>query len=229
MDVNAITVKTHRVTHTDNSTYPDANILADLVLLDAEMIAYVLKVQGYREVNGKEVYSDLISTTGLNKGDSGYNGEYSFPLDFLKLKRIEVKFTGADSLPTVIYDPSGNTSSEYETPSDNFDTSNPNIRFDHGSYFIRPLPTATVLGGIHIWYEKRQAALSSGSDIPSLEPSFHRIYPLLLAKEYSQENPDKYNKLWDDEIAKILREIANFYRTKFRFKKELSTQFISFK
>ena len=227
MDITAIAAKVRRITKTDTNTYSDANILADLNMLEAEMLSFILKIQGYREVGGNEVYTDLVSTTGLVNGDNGYNGEYSFPDDFLKLKRLEVKFSGVDSLPTTLYDSSDNTHSEYEQAGDGFVT--PHVRFDRGSYIIRPLPTANVSSGIHIWYEQRQAALTLLSQTPILEKSFHRIYPLLLAKEYAQENPDKYNQLWDVEIDKLKRAIANHYRTKFKFKKEITVEKVSFK
>lgn len=228
MNVAEIIAKTHRLTHTDTNTYTDANILADLNQLQKEMTIAILKLQGYREAFATEAYLNLVSTTGLTVGQVGYNGEYPFPDDFLKLKRIEVKYSGNQSIPTVLYDYSANSNSEYEDSGDSFTEDEPNVRFERGSFFIRPLPDTTVSGGIHIWYEQRQDVLVAGST-PALQEDFHRIYPLLLAKEYAQENPEKYNQLWDTEIFEIKREMATYYRKKFPYTKTFSTQSTSYK
>lgn len=226
MNVAAITAKTHRLTKTDTNTYTDANILIDLNLIEAELAVFVLKVQGYRDFQGNKTTCNLVSVTGLSAGSIGYNGEYPFPDDFLKLKRLEVKYDDS-SIPVLLYDQSTNQYSENEDPGDGFSSSTPYVRFDRGSYFIRPLPTTSVTGGIYLEYEQKPTVLTTGT--PCLDTSFHRIYPLMLAKEYSQENPEKYNQLWDVEIEKIKREIANFYRKRVNYTKEITTYHESYK
>lgn len=222
MTVAEITAKVHRLTKTDNATYPDTDILIDLNLVQGEMVMDILKVQNYRNFETTQAYTDLISTTGLSEGDVGYEGEYPFPTDLLRPKRIEVKFDGEDSTPVLVYDSSENTKSEYEDLDENWKETKPYVKIERDSYFIRPTPDTTVTDGIHIWYEPRQSDVTTGT--PLLEVNFHRIYPLLVAVEFGLEKPDRFNPNWELQIEKIKRDIFSHYRNKFNYRKTLIPQ-----
>ena len=196
------------------------------------MFMEILKAEGYSNSGYGEATHDLLSTDGLSSGDLGYDGEYPFPSDFLKPLRAELTYsTSTDPTKAIIYDISDSLISESDEDviNSNFSQNSPYIRFGRDSFFIRPLKTTTgdITGGIHIWYTARQSELEAG-DTPVLEANFHRIYPLLLAKEYAMRDSDKYNALWDREIKKLMDDIRSFYRRRFKFQKVLSTQTYNF-
>lgn len=203
-----------------NSTKVSDSYLTTGINLDhGELIQDVLDARGDINFNVNEAYTDLISTSGLSAGSTGYNGEYTWPTDLIKPQRIEVSFDGTYYYPAKVYDINDPLSqSEFNSTQiqTSFYQNNPYVRFERNSYFIRPLKTTTgnVTNGIHIWYEQRQSSLTS-SDTPTIEPNFHRLYVLMgvlrimrrFRKEYSLNDREEMRV----EIASLRAKFINFY------------------
>lgn len=220
MNVTAITAKTHRLTKADTTTYPDANILIDLNMIVHETNLKVLRWQGYKDFAGNTAKLDLADWTAVAEGALGYNGEVPFPDDLLDLVKLEIKYD-EEMLPVTVYSRYETSYSENDNINDNFSTSNPLVRFERGSMFLRPIPSEAVTGGLIIEYKQRQEALTTGTDVPLLEESFHRYFPLKLALEYASENPEKYNALWSADIEKIERDMKNYYTNRLHFQQRI--------
>ena len=218
MNVAEITAKTHRLTKTDNTTYSDANILIDLNLIKNETNLKVLRWQGYKDFAGNIAYLDLADWTAVSEGQLGYNGEIPFPTDLLDLVKIEVKYDD-EMKPVTVYSRYETEYSENENINDNYSTENPQVRFERGSIFLRPIPSKAVVKGLIIEYKQREGALTTGT--PLLEQSFHRYYPLKLAIEYGLEHPEKMNSNWEIEILKIERDMKGYFTNRLHFQQRI--------
>lgn len=205
--------------NTNSAKASDDYLLTGINIDYGELVMLALKARGDHNFQIEESYTDLISTSGLTAGQSGYNGEYSWPTDLIRPIRAEVSFDGSTYNQCTVYDISDNrNTSEFNATQINgtFGEQNPYIRFERNSYFIRPLKTTAgnITGGIHIWYEKRQTALTE-SDTPAIEPNFHRLLALMgtarlmrkFRKEYSVNDR---NEIYT-EIAKLKSDFSNFY------------------
>ena len=221
------------LTDSDSTSFPDADKLRGLNIDQGDAMAIMLSAKGYKKVNETEYYTDFISTSGLTAGQNGYNGEYAFDSNFIKITRAEVTFPNAtEPLPCSIYDLSKNGYSEYNQNSiqDTFYETNPAIRMTRTTYFIRPLNTgATVANGIHLWVEKRQTDLTSESDNPILDPIFHRWYVLKQALRFGRFREGISRSDLEGELADYESKIKNFYKVIDKSLKTLNIRKINFR
>jgi len=222
MTVAQLLSRSYRLTNTNSTTFLDGNatnVLADLNTLYGQRILDILRIQTDRNASQTEVKTDLVSVTGLSAGDNGYNGEYAFPTDLLKPVRVEVSYDGTTWNPCKTYDVNEKDGSEhYQTDiNNNFDTSEPYVRFDRDSFFIRPVPTATVSNGIHIWYEQRQSDLTTGS--PTFETNLHDILAYDLAELEALMHSSKYDYKWwkyfKEKKGECEARFFEFYQSRF--------------
>jgi len=222
MNVASLLTKAYRLTNTSVSTFLDANstnVLADLNQAYGHRTLQILGVRQDLNHNIEESYTDLKDTTSLVAGDNGYNGEYAFPPDLLRPVRVEVSFDGLSWRPCDIYDINENPTSEFNDVSVG-STSSPYVRFERDSYFIRPLlETGTnVTNGIHIWYEKRQTDMTTGS--PEFESNLHDVLAYDLAELEVLMHPDRYDNNWKNSFYKKKQDMEdmfnNFYKNRFK-------------
>lgn len=231
MNVTALYAEIRYVGKTDSTSFPDADILVGINLHIAEVIQDILRVQTERNTTGTTVKYDLINTTGLAEGSTGYNGEYPFPTDLLRPIRLEVSYDGVSYKPASVYDMAGNDNSEQDQTDNTFPGSggDPAVRFMRDSFFIRPLhASTTVSNGIIVWYEQRQAALTSGSETPPFESNFHEILVFKGLLRYAQRYPEKYNPLWTQKLMEIQLAMKEFYKNRFKKNKRLTPSYESF-
>jgi len=226
MQLSEIRTQTRFYTKTTTSTFGDTDLDREANNANDFFVMELLKVQGYTNLSGTEVDTDLVTTSGLVAGDNGFNGEYAFPTDLLKPTRFEVNYssTGTPRRCT-IYDMSENSSSEYDEDSiqSQFSESSPYVMFYRNGYRIRPVndDTADVTDGIHIWYEKRQDTMSNDTDTPVFEANFHNLVPLKTAKAYALRHPDKYNPAWAREYKDLFDGFQAFYRNRISIKRQV--------
>ncbi len=226
MNVAATLSKAYRLTNTNATTFLDGNatnVLAELNICYGHRTLDILKVRQDLNSQIQEVTTDLVSTSGLVVGDLGYNGEYPFATDTLRPVRVEISYDGITWLPCSIYDIGENKSgSEHEEDSiqDTFSEDDPYVRFERDSYFVRPLKTTTgnITAGIHLWYEKRQDDLTTGS--PEFETNLHDILAYDLADLERLMHPGKYSDTWRNDFAiayaKIESRFNDFFKNRFK-------------
>jgi hypothetical protein len=214
MNVASILTKAYRITNTNSTTLLDGNstnVLADLNTAYGHRTLMILKVKQDLNHNIKEVYTDLKSTSGLVAGDLGFNGEYPFESDTLRPVRIEVSYDGLTWKPCTIYDINENNLSEHDDVNDGFSEENPYVRFERDSYFIRPVKedAGDITAGIHIWTEKRQSDLTTGS--PLFEQNLHDVLAYDLAEQELLMHPAKYSNEWRNDFRTKKAELDSLF------------------
>lgn len=222
------------LTNTNSTTLTDADILTMLNVKYGHRILDILKVQVDKNASMEESYTDLVSSTGLVDGDNGFNGEYSFPSDLLRPVRVEVKFDDT-FIKAEVYDLPDNGKSEWQESeiNDRFNKLRPYVRFERDSFFIRPLTTTSVTGGIHIWYEKRQESLTSLTETPDFEQNLHDILAFDIAELEALRHPERYTTEWRNAFqvmkAEVERRFLDFEKNRFKRNFQMKPKFISYK
>lgn len=215
--------------NTNDVKVPDSYLLTGVNLDYGEIVMDIFRVKTDFNFQAEESYTDFLDSSALVAGDTGYNGEYPFPTDLLKPIRVEISYDGTNWRPAKFYDladnwresetaGADNVGSSVEYP--NYSETKPFVRFERDSFFVRPLnEDATVTGGIHIWYEKRQDALTA-SDTPLFEANYHRLLVLKGALRIMRKFKKDY-KISDrnelrGEINDLRERMLQFYQTRFK-------------
>lgn len=231
MTVATLTTLVHDLTNTNSTTFADASILTELNRRYGQRILDILHCSVDVNASIKEVTTSLVSTSGLTVGDLGYRGEYPFPTDLLRPVRADISFDGTSWYTADIYDLNDNGTSEVTEDSINsvFSQSEPAVRFEHDSYFVRPVKDTTgdITGGIHLWYEKRQTDLTTGS--PDFEANLHDILAYDVSKLEFIKHADKYsanviNNFYTD-FREVEKRFFQFYKDRFRRNMKFSLDF----
>lgn len=229
MNVTALTNEIHWKTNTNSTTFPDADILIGLNLHTAQIVMDIIRVAVDVDATEEEATTDLIANA--IEGQTGYNGEYSFPDDLLRPTRAEITYDGITSVPCKIYDLTENDSSEYKTEAltASFSKEQPYVRFDRGSYIIRPIPEVNVTKGFHIWYEARQSAMAEGEDKPMFISDYHELLAFMGAERRAEKFPDIYNPLWTSRRQELKMNMLEFYKNRYKRRLVMKPKYESFK
>lgn len=218
------------LTNTNSVTLEDADILTILNIKYGHRILDILRVQVDKNANISESYTNLVSLTGLVAGDNGYNGEYAFPTNLLKPLRAEVRYTTTGTpVKCEVYDITDSHDSEQPGEVNNtFSQANPYVRFERDSYFVRPIPTTSVTAGLHIWFEKRQTALSALSETPDFESNLHDILAVDIAEVEALRHPENFTTEWRTAF-KIIKEetearFKEFYKNRMKRNKQMRSK-----
>lgn len=222
--------------NTNSTKVSDATLLTGVNLDYGELIMSALKARGDYNFTINEATTDLKSTSGLLSGNNGYNGEYAWPSDVLKPTRVEVSFDGSNYYPCTVYDITDlKSKSEFsQTDLNNtFSQTNPYVRFERNSFFIRPLKATAgdITAGIHIWYEQRQTALTA-SDTPTIEPNFHRLFVLMgalrIMRKFRTEYTANDRAELKNEIIQLKAEMMQFYGKQIEENLVMQTKYINY-
>lgn len=162
---------------TASQKYLDVDLDANLNEWYRTVVGWVMAASGIWEFNGEVYEGDLVNG----------QAEYVFPVSFVLVNRIEIKYSGSDDyvVATRIDDKQvtgafGNN--ELSVGS----TAKPVFRLLDNSLFLYPVPTANSTDGIRIEVLDEITDLSSGSDIPNLNPLCHKVLAIGAAYEYCQ-------------------------------------------
>lgn len=226
MNVREIIEEIREEAQTNQNKATDDYLLRGINLDYAEFVMRILTARVDVNLNTVEYYETLRSAENLTPGFVGYNGEYPFPCDLLRPVRVEISYDGTGFSKADWYDLTDNKYSEKAGDQVNsvFSTTSPMVRFERNSFFIRPFPTtgADVEGGIHIWYEKRQNALTIDSTPCFIEPNYHRVLvysgALRFARKFSEEYTDNWRQERRLELSRLESGMLNW--EKHRFKKK---------
>lgn len=212
------------LSNTNSATFLDANetnIYEHLNTLYGHRILDILRVRVDKNASIQNSTTSFLSSTGLVKGDNGFNGEYTFPDDILRPVRVEVSYDGVNWKKCQIYDNAINQGSEYnETQiNDDFSIENPRVDFFRNSYKIRPINTkATVENGVYIEYEMRQQSFTSTTSPAEIEANLQDVLAYDLAglefimhpEQHSQEQAIYFEK----KKREVEKRFLNHYKTR---------------
>lgn len=205
---------------------PNSYLLTGINMDYGETVMDILRVKSDFNFQGEESFTDLVSTTGLVAGENGYKGEFTFPSDLIRPIRVEISYDGTTYRPATFYDVADNKKSEHDNKDIEpgfFSESSPMVRFERDSFFVRPVNNGTtVTAGIHIWYEKRQEALTA-SDTPLFEANYHRILVLKgvlrVMKKFKKDYKISERNEVRGEINALNEKMLEFFKN--RFKKQM--------
>lgn len=217
--------ETRYITKTNTSTYTDADIESGLELIRKRIIMKAIRASTEWNLRGEIAQTDLVSITGLLSGENGYNGEYAFPSDLIKFTRIDLSYNGVTYNRATQYFMNDSDDSEETEKERNSvaDIANPVVKIYRDSFFIRPLPTTTVVSGIKLKYQKNLAELTDDTtDIEEL-PEFQEIYAYSLAIRFGTRYPRKMKAEWRRKYSEIEEEMMKFYTNRFTRNLQLKT------
>ena len=91
----------------------------------------------------------------------------------------------------------------------------PVVYIRNKTIYIDPVPVSNITGGIKIWGETRVTDLSSSTDEPVFETSFHKILAYMTAITWCASN-DKMSKMGQLEQKRIelFNDMIEFYSTR---------------
>lgn len=219
MNTASIYVLTRDILGTNSTVLPDSKLLEWLNISLGHRTLDILKYQVDRNASMEMSKTNLVDTDSLVEGDNGYDGEYSFPTNLLRPIRMEICYDGTTFLPAKIYDLNESENSEVSDINNVYSETEPYVRFERDSYFIRPLPTTAVTYGIRIWYEKRQTALTDGGT-PAFEQNLHDILAFDIAgiefvKNATLYPAEKYNR-YRIEKKDVFDRFVSFYNDRMK-------------
>jgi len=207
MTLTEIRAFTRFLTNTNSTTYTDADLDANVKNYNYLFTTEILESMDEWEFQGEVA-------TGSTVEDQQ---EYILPTDILKIKRVEITYDGTtwyEARPMDINEKEGAT--DTTSIGNDFTQSEPKYDLMDNSIMFYPIPDATVVSSIKIWYENLPTALSAGTSPEFAEP-FHRGLAYGAAKDYfdkyleSGANADKSIKA-DNNMEKYIQRMKIFYR-----------------
>jgi hypothetical protein len=213
MDLSTLRSRARKYTKTNATNYVNADLDEDINIACGEVHMMILEAEGYKNTGGGFKVIDHEDTTSLSEGELGYNGEYPFDSDMLRIEEAHIKYDSTDDYyPAEIIDRS-EVGSEMFNDNETFDQASPKIFIFRDSYFIRPILTdTTVTDGIKLLATLRQNTLVNTTDTPSFESNFHNLIPLKVAQDWYLTNPDKYNPRIDKKVQELESQLISFYQ-----------------
>lgn len=186
--------------------FPNTDIDRYLNQYYQRVIGWILSSMDGWEINEEE----STATIAANQA------EYSLPTDILTIKRVEITYDGTNWDKVRKFDVAERALATDSTSITNdFDNTDPyyEIRNTTGVGYLKlyPVPTAQVVSGLKIWYEKKPANLTETTDVPIFQEAFHGVLSTGAAYEFAKAvgMTKKADLLSDLGIFK--QEIKDFY------------------
>lgn len=222
MNLSEIRSQSRRLTKTNATNYVDADLDADINRALGEVHMMIAEAEGYKNVGGDFKVIDLENTTSLTEQQLGYNGEYPFPDDALRIEEAYLKYDVNGSYNKADIINKSDVDSEMFEDEGSYSESSPKIFIFRDSYFVRPLLTdTTVTDGIKLLITARQESLVNASDTPTFESNFHQLIPLKVAQDYYMLYSEKFNPRIDRKVQELESQIISFYQDRVPIEKRL--------
>jgi hypothetical protein len=207
MNLTELRAFTRFLTNTNSTTYTDADLDANLNTYNDLFTTEILDSMDDWDFQAETATASLVAG----------QQEYILPNDILKIKRVEITYDGTNwqtVAPMDINERGYPTDSN--SVSQDFSTDSPFFDLMYDSIILYPVPTATVAGGLKIWYENLPTTLS-GSLSPTFAQPFHKGLCYGAAKDYFDKNQEvsaNANKSIsaDGNMEKYIQRMKVFYR-----------------
>lgn len=177
--------------------YTDADLDANINEWLSEVTSWIMEATGIWEFNGQMWTADLV------QGQS----EYVLPISSVMLNRVELKYPGQSgfALARRIDDKQVEGQALANGQISQAADGAPLFRVFDNSIVVYPTPNAGVVGGMKIETMEDITQLTSASDIPNLNPLFHKALAIGAAYEYhaTLENGRKAAALWNRLVGKF--------------------------
>lgn len=166
-------------------------------------------------VNTNEDKFGVRASTNLNVSENQEG--YALPSDCIRLKDLEVNYTGSTSDWKKARFQDISQVESYAMSSSNinnyYSTANPYYDVFGDSILLRPIPTTSVSGGLLLWYIKRPSMLSTLSSTITTPIDFHGYLAYGVAAEIATRQGNEamaaamFQK-WEDGRIKIETQFA---------------------
>jgi hypothetical protein len=165
---------------TASAKYADADLDANINEWYREVMSWVFAAMGIWEFQGE------ISTASLVQDQN----EYVLPSDMVILNRVEILYPNQTDyvVATRIDDKQVEDEALANGSISGASEGAPLFRVFDNSIFIYPAPSAAVVNGLKVEIVEDITELSSGSDVPNLNPLMHKILATGAAYEYCSTN-----------------------------------------
>lgn len=200
MTLSGIQTKIYALTKTNSSSYPAANMLVDLNIAYNRVTSLIIQSDGrWQWDDDNQSSSDQGS--GLGGQTNGTTAlvanqqDYSFPVTYLKLLRVELKPQNSSFFyklfPRDIDDPMyGSTMGGIDTVS----VGTPRWYDVVGhSVFLYPIPSYAQASSLRFYFQRgsidfTSSDLSTGTLVPGFAAPFHDLLAYLVARDYVLAN-----------------------------------------
>jgi len=165
-------------------------------------------------VNTNEDKFGIRATTDLNTVAN--QEDYPAPSDLIRIKRLEVNYTGSSDGFKKLNEMDINDS---QMPSSVSDIANYySTAFPYYSYFgdyiyLKPVPTQNVSGGLKLWYIRNPGQISNASSSLRTPLEYHGYLAYGVAGEVARRQGNDglavtMSQLWEDSLTKIEKNFA---------------------
>lgn len=214
MTLSELRSQTRFLTNTDSTSYSDTDLDLNLTRWAHLLTGEIINSQDDWDFQGEIATADLVAN----------QREYTFPVDILKIKRIELKLDGTNWVRAAWLDEAeiSRAIASEEEITEQFNNSEPFVALFNKSFFIFSGTITAVTGGIKIWYLKEIVgkdatgaditSFSASTDKPNINEAFQRGLCYGAAKDWYQ----KYGftvqaRDMDIELEKVIVRMKEFY------------------
>lgn len=206
-------------TGADTTAFTAANRLISTNRWYHKIVTMILGAQDEWDWDDTNRTDYPIATTSLVANQQDYN--LGTTIKILKINRVEVTYDG-----TTWYKAEPVDINQLSIPTDTtslsgeFTTTKPYYDVNSGSIFLYPIPTASVSGGLKIWYQREadeftSAQVSTGTKEPGFDEPFHVMIGLGMCLDWASANGNKrlYKEV-SDELKEYEARLISFYGKK---------------
>ncbi len=206
MTLGDAATKARALTHSDTTSYSDANLLIDINIWYQKVASIIFESQDNSDWDDQRATTYPIQTTPMTANQR----DYTMPVSerMLKLKRVDVCYDGTNSYQAKSFDtgsfPFGihfTNSSQVDTEFDkNFIKEAPGYDYSYNAIWIAPMPVAadvTAGGYIRTEWERNvtpfvvgdyTSVLTDSTVVPGFDAPFHPILAYGAACEFAVAN-----------------------------------------
>jgi hypothetical protein len=223
MTLSDIKTKIYDLTKTNSTSYPAASMLIDLNSAFSRITSLIIQSDGrwqWDDSNqaatdqGGGLGGQQNGTTSLVSGQQ----DYSFPVSYLKIFRIEIKGNGATAftklLPRDARDPKDDTKTQ---AIDTVTTGTPTEYDLTGqSVFLYPIPDYSQAASLRFYFQRGQvdftsSDLSTGTLVPGFASLFHDLLAYLVARDYVLTNQPNLYQGYANTVQQKEMELKKYY------------------
>lgn len=142
---------------------------------------------------------------------------YALPSDLLRIKRVEVNYSGAESAWYKLRNQDSSEVEMYAFSTEqigiNYTTNYPYYDIFGDYIYLRPIPTTSVSGGLRLWYIQHPGQISTLSGTIYTPSEFHGYLPYGVAAEIASRQQNdaltaQMSQKWELGLEKIRRQFA---------------------
>ena len=217
MPLADIQTKIYGLTHTNSTSYPNANMLIDLNIAYNHAVSLIFQADGRWEFDDSNQPDYPVATAALVASQQ----DYQLALTHLFIERVEVLPNGGKYFyklfPRDIEDPMWGAE---VTGIDTVTVGTP-MKYDvtGTSVFLYPIPNYSQAASLKLYFKRAQVAftsgdLSTGTAKPGFASLFHDLLAYLVAYDYAVINLPTLAAGYQNVILRKEAGLLDFYATR---------------